>query len=279
MARKVAPTYQHKLFHDDELALPSHDAICRWIDLTAKTNPAVFLRKIGLNGQCNENGQFCCWAEEQIDNECDDRIGMICQKIATQYKPDLSSPPPVVLEHVKWEPLIKSEKGGLVGATDLLIRFRVAIPSLKYKTINSELTAEEKKILTNTGFDRFALLVGADGEIWDIQTGNRQPCPINIDTSGFAPKFLINNMNLIRINHIGWEIKGQPLEYETLDLMCEAKTSFPTVGATLRQINLYKSHGNRFQKWLVVAPADAWPSGAQEILSEQGVTPVTYLSN
>lgn len=280
MSRKLAPTYQHKLFHDDELALPSHDAICRWVDLTARHNPTVLLRKLGVVGEEDQDGNFCSWSHERVDDdEWDDKVGRICRRIAVQQKPELSFPPKVIVESVVWEPIIRSQRGGLVGMADLKVRIQIPIPELKYDIDRSSLSDAQRQALTDAGFTRFEVFVGGDGQIWRTQNDEPHSCPIKVDTKGFLSEFVIENENLFRINNLRWECTGQPWGYETLEVMCEAKTAIRTVGETLRQIKLYQSHGHRLQKWILVAPAEAWPTGSQEIFAEQGVTPISYLSN
>ncbi len=280
MSRKLAPTYQHKLFHDDELALPSHDAICRWVDLTAQNNPAVLLRKLNITGHEDNDGDFCSWSEELVDNdEWDDKVGTICRRIAVQQKPELSFPPKVIVESVVWEPIIKSERGGLVGAADLKIRFQIPIPELKYDVSRTPLSDAQRQALTDVDFSRFEVFVGENEQIWRTKGGERHPCPITVDTKGFLSKFVIENQSLFRISDLRWECQSLPWGYKTLEVMCEAKTTIRTVGEVLRQIKLYKSHGHRLQRWIVVAPAEAWPTGSQDIFTEQGVTPISYLSN
>lgn len=162
---------------------------------------------------------------------------------------------------------------------DLMIRFRIPIPEFQFDVERTELSDQERQLLTDAGFSRFTVLVGGDGQIWNPKDGERHPCPIEVSTRGYLPKFVIENQSLFRIHNLRWECKERSWDYETLELMCEAKTTIRTVGETLRQIKLYKSHGHRSQKWIVVAPAEAWPTGAQDIFAEQGVTPISYLCN
>lgn len=281
MPRKIAQTYQHRLFNDDELKLPEHDKIVRWADLTIKENVAIFLNRIGIEPVKNEKGQASIWFEKRSrslmfgDYNYEGRKAeKLLKNVVRNAIPPLPPPPPIK-STVRWEPILKNDRGTVVGAIDLSAVILLPIAYLDFELHEARISSEAANAL--------AAKYGTQ-EAFEVPIGS-----LKLSESDFHQKFesdawkdqksiVISGSKLFSISQVRWDFADRDHDYHRISIVVEAKSSIPAIGELMRQMNFYKGHvGNA--KLFVVAPPEAWPNDAQNILREQGVEPINYLAN
>jgi hypothetical protein len=287
MPRKIAPTYQHRLFNDDELKLASHDKIVRWADIAIRENIGLFLDRIGYKISRNERGEACLWAEKKaisIEWEYFDyqqsnstTVAMTLIKDLVRKKiPNPPAPAPVKVDRVSWEEILKNDRGTVVGAIDLLAVISLPTLSLEFRIDRARITLETLKKIPrplHANEDTFIIQASELGLV-DSDFVTRFP-------DGFLEseeKVVVSGLLLFAVSDVRWEFGGHDHEYKQVRLAIEAKSAIPAVGELIRQMKFYRGHVGG-AKLFVVAPADAWPADAQTILREQGIEPINYQSN
>jgi hypothetical protein len=284
MPKKIASTYQHRLFNDDELKLPAHDKIVRWADLEMRENVGLFLDRAGYKTTRNDDGETCVWGEQHSET-ISDTLGLdykqqplarAIRQIIKNKTPQLPPPPPVKVERVSWEEILKNERGTVVGAIDLLGFVKLPIALLTFSIDKARINWSVAKLL-------------ADEEYTSDQPYFVEARDLNLAETDFVTKFSVTDLTaadtivlygneLFSVSQVRWSFNGHEHEYKPLKLAVEAKASILTVGELIRQMKFYRGH-LAGAKLFVVAPAEAWPADAQNILREQGIEPVNYRSN
>lgn len=272
------PTFQQRLFSDEDLPLPLHDRIVRWADVTLRTNPSPFLRELGIEHQVTSDG--CVgWLEAHVIYETpferDEATGLLCS-IAQRYLPEIPLPPKIEVSNPRWEPILKDDRGVIVGAVDLATvvevrRPEIVAPIWKLNYKDCELESKLSKLLPESG--KLAFYNGSSLKV----DGTKIDGEVFVDD---FPKDVIGCM----ISRKSVQFLGQPyissyVRSDGFSIYVEAKTKIRSAGEVLRQINLYRSVVRSGSSFVVVAPTDAWEPDMKAILREQGVGTVDFLSN
>lgn len=272
------PTFQQRLFSDDELPLQAHDRIVRWADTTLRSNPSPFLRELEIDHEVTGDG--CVgWDETRIsdyDVSENDESASLLRRAAVKHYPTLPPAPKIETLGIGWEPILKDERGTIVGAVDLTALIRVKTPEIivpmeKLGWHQRQIEEAFQAFLpdnVNIGyFDGSKLwvdgkIVRRDMHIDDFPT-DAIGCAISRKSVRFLSKVYVSKY----------------VSNKDTRIYVEIKTKIRSAGELLRQINLYRMTASRGSKFLVVAPADAWEPDIKNILREQGVGAVDYLSN
>lgn len=98
-----------------------------------------------------------------------------------------------------------------------------------------------------------------------------------VDIPDDAIAMLATKNSQQKIQSIEWK---EEYDFGTqIPLYIEIKIKIKTAGELLRQINLYRSVASYGAKIMVVAPSESWDPDVREILKEQGVYTLNYLSD
>jgi hypothetical protein len=273
------PTYQQRLFNDDELPLQAHDQIIRWTDLALRNRPQLILEAIGLEHQLDEgkpvgwSPQLHCYGRGFSYGDSD--AEWTANRLAKYLAPTRPAPPPIAVESITWEPILKAEKSGILGAVDLSAVIKRAVLTLTYDVERVSLSGTYDTLAEPLKEWNDKILCCDGRQVWI--SGAREKLPIR---SGEIPSFLgqsvIYKGIVYRISNIRWY---ESSEVEKTPLMVEAKNGIRSAGELLRQINLYRQATPTETIFLVVAPTSAWANGLPGILKEQGIAVLTYLAN
>jgi hypothetical protein len=272
------PTFQQRLFSDEDLPLPLHDQIVRWADLALKKRLHPILDALSIKHVVDDDGFCRAWGDPTVWDDIGDHDHILRRAawdIARRIAPPLPYPPLIRVDNIKWEPILKDERGTIIGAVDLVASLKIEKPVLN---ISSESIYKRDNFGWATAQLREAsdFLVASPSKAWI--NGNVAPI---VDTNPALSENeigLVCTMNSIRlVKKCYWEGRG---DYQSnIVIYVEAKTKIRTAGELLRQINLYKSAARSGAKFLVVAPASAWEPDMREILHEQGVATLNYMAN
>lgn len=273
------PTFQQRLFSDEELPLPIHDQIVRWTDVTLKEKIHIILRCLGIPHFVDESGISRGWNKftfysgfSDYDRPLHEASLDYVRRKRTKYPP----PPPIRALGITWEPMLKDSRQVLLGAIDLRARIRVMTPEIKlvtkgaYAIAPDNLTWAKSLIETSKGFGC------ADREnVW--MNGEEHPIAIKPEIPDGFIGAIWSQSSAHLIESLGWA--SHESWYEDIEVYIEAKTKIRSAGELLRQINLYKTTTSRSTRFIVVAPAEAWDPEVRTILEEQMVVPLNYMSN
>jgi hypothetical protein len=287
MSKKIAQTYQHRLFNDDELKLPEHDKIVRWTDIAIRENAGFFLDRVGYQTVRNSEGETCVWGEKLYGSigwsyfDYEQSAGAttardLVRDLVRKQIPPIPPPAAVKVDRVSWEENLRNERGTVMGAIDLMAWLKLPTVHLEFEIDQARVQWEAMK-----GLDRPA--DAGDGP-YRIPAKN-----LRLAESDFVTKFAATDMHsdrsivvygsqLFSVHDVRWVFDGHEHQYMSLVFAVEAKSAIPAVGELMRQMNFYRGHV-RGAKLFVVAPAEAWPADAQTILREQGIEPINYQAN
>lgn len=279
----VRPSYQQRLFDDDQLCLSSHDEIVRWADLKAQFSLGTILRSLDIDHLETQEGKCCKWGREVV--ECDELFdkysgptpSTLLTSIARKIAGALPSPPAILASKPRWECLVKGPRGGMVGAIDLCFTIRVFQPVLWVRT---ESVPYRQLPLFRTIFDD---LMGSNtsGAITEDSFAT-------VGSPGWHPSTAIEIEPYRTVaRHAGKYVGLREAEWtqtnwatEEFNIFIEAKTEVRAAGELIRQMNLYRAHlSAKNAKYLVVAPRNRIPHNLPEILSEQGLHFLAHDSN
>ncbi len=283
MPKKINPTYQHRLFNDDELKLPVHDKIVRWADLAVKENVGIFLDKAGFTTTRDNNGATCVWGDATSDTVSDtlnlyqrQELARSIRRIIDDKIPPMPPPPPVKVERVSWEEILKNDRGTVMGAIDLVAFVKLPVVCLEFSIDRARIGWDSARALA----EQHNVL---DGPYY-VESKN-----LNVAALDFVTKFsssqiasdetlVVDGNELFCVREVRWTFNGHDYEYKLLKLAIEAKATVPALGDLIRQMKFYRGHlgGARL---FVVAPAEAWPNDAHTILREQGIEAINYQAN
>jgi hypothetical protein len=274
------PTFQQRLFADEDLPLPLHDQIVRWADLTLKQRPSPILKSLSIKHKIGDNGECYGWHRPIVE---EDLIGSDpALKLATRSFQNLiglkiphPAIPKIEVPYVKWEPILKDDRGTIVGAVDLLASIKIRNPIFTIKSHYipfSDRLFWTRELLKNAG----DFLIADDNGVY--LNGNKEPLP---DFASPLPASSVGLLVTTQSQHIvteaNWETNDWAHEYITIYI--EAKTKIKSAGDLLRQINLYRSVTKSTDQFLVIAPASAWDPDLKCILNEQSVITLNYMAN
>lgn len=270
-------TFQQRLFADDELPLQSHDRIVRWSDKTLRDNASAFLTALSISHEISS--QSCIgWGAENIYDDLEGHWNSFSgplRSLARRYAPEKPHPPAIEASNVVWEPILKDERGTIIGAVDLFTVLKVPALELEIssrelgfnlRTLQSNIVSSVPKDGKFLFWDGQKVLV--DGQIRDIRIQQNFPDGIIgiIANKSFARA--LTNVAYAKIHR-----------FDEIRLYVEAKTKIRSIGELMRQLNLYRSVVRSGSKFLVVAPSMEWDSETKAILHEQGIATVDYLAN
>lgn len=271
------PTFQQRLFADDELPLQSHDRIVRWVDQSLRNNASPILRSLGIEhevsgSECVGWGPGTVWADLSGFGHI---LTSAVTSIGQRYAPPLPTPPAIEILHIGWEPILKDDRGTIIGAVDLAASIRVRIPHLEIfsSELGYKLRELQKSLIDKIPSDRKVLFWNGnrtwiDGKIAEIDIGEPFPAEgIGIVSTREGVRFL---------SRVAFSAKPDFREFR---LYVEAKTKIRSVGELMRQMNLYRSIVKSGSRFLVAAPSNEWDADTKTILHEQGLATVDYLAN
>lgn len=270
-------TFQQRLFADDELPLQSHDKIVRWADKALRENASAFLRALDIPHDIS--GSACVgWGAEVVWDGLDghDRcFSAPLRSLARRYAPKRPEPPIIETAQIVWEPILKDERGTVLGAVDLLAALRIPYP--EFDISSRELGFESQPLKAE-----LASKIPEDAKFlfWDGQRVWIDDRITKIEISGQFPdssKGVLANKTSAR-SLINADYSSN-IRYKQIWLYVEAKTKIRSIGELLRQLNLYRSIARSGSRFLVVAPPVEWDHDMKSILREQGIATVDYLAN
>jgi|GEM_PF-3325234 len=279
MPKKISPTYQQKLFNDDQLGLPDHDKIVRWVDQNIRTNPLLILRALGI--ETGEASVESVWSRQRsYSYSHDDVFSSAIDAIASLGKPELPGPPPLKIFSVVWEPLVKNDRGTIMGAMDLRATIGMPTPRLDYDIKKVEIAKEKRRLLYESEISTWKPYYGRGVYIWEPKK-NAEKILFDFGLSDELKNlpFVFKSDSLHFVSNVRWEFDGGDYDYDRIDLVVEAKTEIRSAGELMRQMNFYRDHLSRGTKCLVVAPAHAWRGDTKSILNEQRIHTLNYMSN
>lgn len=270
-------TFQQRLFADDELPLQSHDRIVRWSDKTLRENASAFLTALSISHEISSHSCIGWGAEviwDGLEGHWNSFSGPL-RSLARRYAPEKPQPPAIEASNVVWEPILKDERGTIIGAVDLFAILK--IPTLELEISSCELGFNSRTMQSNIVssvpedgkflfWDGQRVLV--DGQIREIRIQDTFPDGIiGIIANKTSARALVN-VAYAKVHR-----------YDEIRLYVEAKTKIRSIGELMRQLNLYRSVVRSGSRFLVVAPSMEWDSETKAILHEQGIATVDYLAN
>lgn len=278
---KLQPSYQQRLFNDEELGLPMHDRIVRWVDLRLKNDPSVFLEALNLPHQRDDLGACLGWHSEAIQN-----FGALSTRVVSKgpeaflamraagQKP---TPPRVEISPRTWERPIKTERGATIGFVDLSVIISVSTLLLRTSTypVHNEASLRMEVLAEALG-DREGSFVYDGANVWTKGNCEKRKLDSIAIPEGYAGIFGSKD-GLHFLHSAEWSIDYNGPH--SFNLYVEVKTKLRSVGELMRQINLYRTHIPKGSRFIVVAPVDQLEPETREILQEQGVGVVPYMSN
>ena len=270
-------TFQQRLFADDELPLQAHDKIVRWADKALRENASALLRALDIPHEIA--GNSCIgWGKEIVWDGLDGQercFSAPLRAIARRFAPNRPEPQSIETVQVVWEPILKDERGTVLGAVDLLAALRIPYPEF-------DISSRE------LGYDSLPLMTELKSKIpddakflfWDGQRVWIDGRISNIEISGQLPDaskgVLANKTSAQSLISAGY---AKNVRHNQIYLYIEAKTKIRSVGELMRQLNLYRSITKSGSRFLVVAPSSEWDHDTKSILREQGIATVDYLAN
>lgn len=275
------PTFQQRLFSDEDLPLPLHDQIVRWTDLALRNRLHPILDALTVRHRVDDVGVCFGWGQTHYEsnvNEHDQTAYRASLWLSRKLKSNISIPPSPKIEarFVKWEPILKDDRGTIVGAVDLHAEIRITSPEL---TLFAERETRSLDVLTWTKgltVEKDDFLVADHKHVW--ANGRDEPL---IDLRPILPvgiiAIIITRSSCFLIKRLEWSVSKY--YFDDINLFVEAKTKIRSAGELLRQINLYKSVVRSNSRFLVIAPASAWEPEMRDILAEQGVATLNYMAN
>lgn len=241
----------------------------------------MVLEALGWQCSVDEQGRACRWSSGRYaEVNCSSYLGNdvegAARDLALALAPELPRAPPVRVERVQWEPILKTDRGGVVGALDLIAYLELPIPTLSAEVEKVE-RDDLKPIWELPEWKQrpSGTLFGNGKHVWFRYDHTK---PLRVDASVLA---LMNGVcaspsGSCRLVRSQWRHQG---DYKNIKLLVEAKTTIRSAGELLRQMNLYRGAVEGEKRLLVVAPASAWVEDLREILREQNICTLTYLAN
>lgn len=279
----VGKTYQQRLFADEELPLPLHDQIVRWVDLRVRNAPGTILRALNIDFQEDAEGNCRAWAKGFLEGfepnylGSDHNVRNELTGYAWQNAPSKPPPPKIRFSEPQWEPILKGERGGVVGALDLVFTISIQKPSLKLCTENiswsdrncfSDLTDPDSGLGSNFFYD------GSRG----FRSHSSSWCDFSFALPQKYAAMYGMNGSLFGVTGVEWN--SYEGDKDDILVIVEAKTTIRSAGELMRQINLYRSAVSaRNRRFLVTAPRQSVAAEVIDVLLEQGVNFLPYQAN
>ena len=271
------PTFQQRLFSDDELPLQSHDRIVRWVDQSLKENAGPILTALGIEhvrsgSNCVGWGPGTIWADVSGHRHA---LASAINVEGPRFAPSLPAPPPIEVSNIRWEPILKDERGTIIGAVDLWAYFKVPYPTLHISCsdLGYALRELEKKLISLIPSDREFLF-------WD---GRKTWIDRKLVENGIIERLPAEGIGVVATKEGALFLRSASYtakhEFRDFSLFVEAKTKIRSVGELMRQMNLYRTTVKSGSRFLVTAPSSEWDAGTKAILNEQGLATVDYLAN
>jgi hypothetical protein len=278
----VRPTYQQKLFNDEELGTPLHDDIVRWTDRLIRERPGPILDALGLKYSADEAGKARRWklyskhavyitgaSGAELDAG---KVSNALRTFIPQLIPEQPPPPFVTFDPPEWEPILKGRNGGIAGALDL--KTTVNMPQLEGSLlVEATYTYKEpySEAVKDISKDGAVILCDAEKFWWDGKRDHTLPAPQ--DLAKQLGRCVIYDRKLFRPTRFAWHADTFHRK-----IVFEAKTKIRAVGELIRQLKLYKTF-EPDALFIVVAPAAEFKNETRQILIEQGFYVLYYQSN
>lgn len=273
------PTFQQRLFSDEELPLPLHDQIVRWSDLALKNRLHPILTALSIPHSVADDGACCGWLKAQVwDNfsEYDKNLRRAADDLTRKIKPEKPSAPPITTTSVVWEPILKDDRGTIVGAVDLFALIRIATPILHISSERVYGRPSELSWATGLLNQPQDFVVATRDYAW-LNAAASPVGDLRPDLPNDAIALVCTTESIYSVSSCYWKADQQ--YGSDIPLYLEAKTKIRSAGELLRQINLYKGVSRTGAKFIVVAPSNAWEEETRDILREQGVATLNYMAN
>jgi hypothetical protein len=181
----------------------------------------------------------------------------------------------VRVERVQWEPILKTDRGGILGASDLHAVINLPTPTLAIDVVRIE--QDELGLVWELPQWRdqpHGSLLGNGEAVWF--RGSDARLRVSDDVLRLMKGVVATSGGSWRVTQCNW---SHDRDYAEVKLLIEAKTEIRAAGELIRQLNLYRSAVSGETKVIVVAPASQWKPGLEDILREQGFYTLTYLAN
>ena len=269
------PTFQQRLFADEDLPVPLHDQIVRWTDKTLKGSLYPILQALDIKHIVDAEGVCRAWARTEVWDDLPSYSGLerAARMIALRLAPSKPDPEPILVTGIKWEPILKDDRSVIIGAVDLRATIRVPVARLSLKSdhlVREQVEWVAQFIKSDTDY------LISDGQYSWLNLA-QQPLPERPPKLPEGVKGIIAGWrSTYAVKEVRW-LKSQ--EFSETHLYVEAKTKIKTAGELLRQINLYRSVTGEQCRYLVVAPASELDLEIKDILIEQKVSVLNYMSN
>lgn len=281
----VRPTYQQKLFADEELANPTHDAIVRWTDKLIRTRPSAVLDALRLKYTTDSDGRPCRWKASNTPNvSCDTGYATDSEKwyaktglwsLGPLVALEPPAPPPVLFADPEWEPILKGRNGGIAAALDL--RTTMNTPVL-CGTVHADVDHANRQpygdqLYKLYGDDRRHIAILCDGHRFWREDRPETDLAAPTGLAAQVGPAVLHGGYVFRVTKFRWwgaEAKRK--------LIFEAKTQIRTAGELIRQLKLYETLEPE-ARIIVVAPTGEFRGETRDILVEQGFYVLPYLSN
>ena len=279
---KLGKSYQQKLFDDEELALPQHDQIVRWVDLRARQTPGAILRALNIDFNEMPDGQCYGWGNaflepfEPTHGYLAHDVRSEVAKFAWRNAPPRPPAPQITISPPIWEPIIKGERGGIAAALDLKFTVTIRKPALTISTTNIPYDTRDhfQPLLSQkTGFGHSFFYDGNRG----FSAGSLSWSPSNLALPPQYKALFAIDGSIFGVGNIEW--RSHESDKEDTLVIVEAKTKIRSAGELLRQLNAYRSLIPGKRRILVVAPRSEVGLELEMILQEQGIDFLAFQSN
>ena len=170
------------------------------------------------------------------------------------YAPPLPPPPAIEISHITWQPILKDDRGTVLGAVDLAATVKVRISCLEIfcLELGYKLRDLEKRLIEQIPSDRkFLFWNGKNVWIDGKHADNSMREPLPADGIGIVA----TKEGAIMIKKV---IYDQRPDFKEFRLYVEAKTKIRSVGELMRQMNLYRSIVRPGSRFLISAPSSEW---------------------
>lgn len=278
---KIQPSYQQRLFNDEELPLPLHDRIVRWFELRLRNDPSAILNAVGFPHEKGPSGDCFGWYSETIEDRDGYKVEPKgkgpCTFLAKQVAGIKPTAPMIQISASAWEHPVKTERGSVIGFVDLAAIIEARHLTLDVSKnligIDQAIRSEILQEIAELGGVEFAY----DGtSLWmDGKWTDRKLVHFQLPTSYLG--IYGDESNVFALTFAKW--RERSFGASSLRLLVEAKTKIRSVGELMRQINLYRTHVHKDCQFIVVAPPDQIDPDTRQILEEQRVGVLTYMSN
>lgn len=129
------PTFQQRLFSDEELPLPEHDRIVRWVDKSFRAMSPPLCAALGIEHSVSPDGITVTWDKRRYESGAFDRetaeVTKLGEGLLLTLAGPIPPPIPILCKMVEWEIILKDERNTIIGAVDLMANIAVLYPLIR----------------------------------------------------------------------------------------------------------------------------------------------------